>query len=1101
MAAVTQPRLRGRPAHPAGPTFLTYTPNGRKLITAGSNNVIRVYTTGSDGEPTNIDDCQENNTAVAASNDFFITGSEDGTVCMYSLETNQYEKMLTRCSLPIRDIALSPDGHWAAVASDELTVKIVNTDDTDRILFLRDQPKPTKHLSFHPSGSYLAASCTNGIVYIYSLSTEQPELVRKVENLIRALETDAEPSSKAIWHPDGRAFAAPTATRDIAVVSRGDGERQRTFSGGHMGDITALTWSPNGALLMTAGADRKILLWETQTQKVLARQETLYDYANVINLVWHPHENMASFATSDGEVYIYADFVTPEFAPLLEKTLQPAPFIHDPLGETSGNARRPTTNGAKDILDVRSIRRGTPDSLDEILGSEGEGGEEDDFVIDDDGAGYALGVNGFGKRSIGHLDNINGVDPKRRATYQTWSPRIHQAFQPGSTPWRGNRKYLCLNLIGFVWTVDQDTHHTVTVEFYDREYHRDFHFTDPYLYDKACLSMLKFSEDIGATNDAQMTAVRCFLVLPQAAIQPWCSIALTRPGLLGRIGGHSYQPEKMLLASVPSISLSDSYIFVTTTANYVRVYTLYGTPFRVYRQKSSPTVTCASWRDYVLTMGNGPVGADGSTKLLYTIENVRRDEVCQSEDVVALEDGTEIKSVFFSDTGDPCIYDSTGVLLVLQHWRIPGQARWVPLLDTKLLDRLASGRKEETYWPVAVAQDKFHCIILKGGDKYPYFPRPLLSEFDFKIPVASAEPRKADAEDAIPNEGPRLEESFVRSSLNLSLMEDLLSATTATHAQRADLARQEIEVDKALLQLLNVECREGEERGMKALEIVSLMKDRTGKMIEAAGKVAGRYGRTVLEDKIRELAERRLVGMDDEPRASPARALSAHALQRVAVMDFQPDGSNPDLSWQTHAWETMQGAAAADGLGHRLRLPEIKNRPVSESHSIGGSNASQHTENRSGGYGITHRNNVNTGGPLWPQYAPFEFLPRTAVAGQSLDPHALPGLGTHFMGTSVPYEQHIENPAPPGGPPAVSSPATVSETAGQHSLNNGQRFPCLYPGCARTFGRSADLDRHFKKHVPSAAKFYCHEIGCKFNGKPFYRRDKLRSHERNMHGK
>ena len=47
-----------------------------------------------------------------------------------------------------------------------------------------------------------------------------------------------------------------------------------------------------------------------------------------------------------------------------------------------------------------------------------------------------------------------------------------------------------LNLTGFVWTVDQDTHHTVTVKFYDREYHRDFHFTDPYLYDKACLSIV-----------------------------------------------------------------------------------------------------------------------------------------------------------------------------------------------------------------------------------------------------------------------------------------------------------------------------------------------------------------------------------------------------------------------------------------------------------------------------------------------------------------------------------------------------------------------------------------------------------------------------------
>ena len=48
-----------------------------------------------------------------------------------------------------------------------------------------------------------------------------------------------------------------------------------------------------------------------------------------------------------------------------------------------------------------------------------------------------------------------------------------------------------LNLTGCVWTVDQETHNTVTVEFYDRELHRDFHFTDPYQYDRACLSKLK----------------------------------------------------------------------------------------------------------------------------------------------------------------------------------------------------------------------------------------------------------------------------------------------------------------------------------------------------------------------------------------------------------------------------------------------------------------------------------------------------------------------------------------------------------------------------------------------------------------------------------
>lgn len=99
-----------------------------------------------------------------------------------------------------------------------------------------------------------------------------------------------------------------------------------------------------------------------------------------------------------------------------------------------------------------------------------------------------------------------------------------------------------------------------------------------------------------------------------------------------------------------AIALSNSYIVVTTSANYVRVYTLFGTPFRIYRQKSQ-SVTCAAWRDYVLTVGNGPVGSDGMATLTYSIENVKRDEICQNEDHVALPDSTELRNVFFSDSG------------------------------------------------------------------------------------------------------------------------------------------------------------------------------------------------------------------------------------------------------------------------------------------------------------------------------------------------------------------------------------------------------------------------------------------------------------------
>lgn len=99
---------------------------------------------------------------------------------------------------------------------------------------------------------------------------------------------------------------------------------------------------------------------------------------------------------------------------------------------------------------------------------------------------------------------------------------------------------------------------------------------------------------------------------------------------------------------------------------------------------------------------------------------------------------------------------------------------------------------------------------------------------------------------------------------DLSLFRDLLSSTNATASQRAELARKELELDKTLLQMLAIECREGEERGMKALELVTMMNDRNGKMMEAAAKVAQRYGRSVLEDKIRDMAERRIMGMGDD---------------------------------------------------------------------------------------------------------------------------------------------------------------------------------------------------------------------------------------------
>jgi chromosome transmission fidelity protein 4 len=706
-------------------------------------------------------------------------------------------------------------------------------------------------------------SCTDGNIYMYSLEEEEPEMVKMIPGMIKSLETDAESSSRVLWHPDGRAFATPTALRDIQVMSTSDWERQRVFKTGHSSDITAAAWSPNGALLATTSSDLSLSLWDTKTQKLLKKYDDIK--ATILAMAWHPTENILSYTNNDGELFMHTNFVPEDHLPLLQKTTVSAPFFHDPSEGRAGVA--PAPNGKVTLPERRPRQRdGTPDSLDDLLGPEfreddAEAGDEEmeDFVVDDDGAGYAPAINGHSKRPNPNVSN--GAEPpfKKRATGSIlFRPQIHESFQPGATPWRGNRRLLCCSLVGHVETVSQEgRHHTVSVKFYDEHTFRNFHFTDIFLYDKACLNEngTLFACQPNSTGDNSPAMI---YYRPH---ETWTARTDWRTNLPAG-------------ESVTAIALSDSYVCVSTSANYVRIYSLFGLPVRVYRQKSSPAVTCAAWRDYILTIGNGPIQSDLSTQLLYTIENVKHDTIYQDADILALPPNTQLTSVFFSAQGDPYVYDSAGVLLTCLGWRTPGQARWVPMLDTKCLARLASGGKEESYWPVGVASTgesatdvKFHCMIVKGKEQYPSAPVPHLSEFAFEIPLSSAAERKkaAAASEDIDDDNDKPaesksqahEQSYILSSTLHAQLSHTLSHTRPTPSQRQALTELEVAIDRSLLQLLGLECLAGEDHGMKALEIVSLMRDANGKMLDLAGKVANRYGRDVLGEKIRELAERK----------------------------------------------------------------------------------------------------------------------------------------------------------------------------------------------------------------------------------------------------
>jgi chromosome transmission fidelity protein 4 len=51
-------------------------------------------------------------------NEYFFMGAEDGTVWQYEVQSGRMEKLLVRCALPVRDIRVTKDMEWVAVASE-----------------------------------------------------------------------------------------------------------------------------------------------------------------------------------------------------------------------------------------------------------------------------------------------------------------------------------------------------------------------------------------------------------------------------------------------------------------------------------------------------------------------------------------------------------------------------------------------------------------------------------------------------------------------------------------------------------------------------------------------------------------------------------------------------------------------------------------------------------------------------------------------------------------------------------------------------------------------------------------------------------------------
>ena len=206
--------------------------------------------------------------------------------------------------------------------------------------------------------------------------------------------------------------------------------------------------------------------------------------------------------------------------------------------------------------DPFNVGVGAGDDMGDVDLDIGMGDVDDDWIIDDIGGGLQDDPE-VGKRGgDGFVKEMGMAFPLLLARHDDnslWSVSITKAqppFQPGSTPMENKKRYLgqwyfnsllylyeyslAYNMVGVIEVTDQDTHHIVNVDFFDRSTRKGYHFTDHFKYDLgylgACFLIRALRPTSSFPRPKQVNVVPFLPVSPRATTLPKSSTNPTGPG-------------------------------------------------------------------------------------------------------------------------------------------------------------------------------------------------------------------------------------------------------------------------------------------------------------------------------------------------------------------------------------------------------------------------------------------------------------------------------------------------------------------------------------------------------------------------------------------
>ncbi|HEY7427195.1 MAG TPA: hypothetical protein VH682_23375 [Gemmataceae bacterium] len=315
-------RLMHEVRHDRSGDALLFSRDGKMLVSAGFDKIIRIWDVVSGEERRQLRGCEEGTRSLVFSPDGkqLIGPGEKGTIRVWDVASGKQVRQWSAHREGVHSVALDRAGKTLASAGRDNTVILWDIATGAKRRLLRGHVGMVNSIAFSPDGKLLASlgenttsiqhsngeretiSHDNRVIYLWDVTTGRQ---------VHALHRCPDYARQIAFSPDGKLLAVADAKISFYDVSTGRRIRELP---GHDESVYSLAVSPDGRMLASGSSDKTIRVWDLRAGKEI-RRHSLH-HRSAASVVLSPDGR--TLIWPDEKRLCFADFTTRDSLPSLD---------------------------------------------------------------------------------------------------------------------------------------------------------------------------------------------------------------------------------------------------------------------------------------------------------------------------------------------------------------------------------------------------------------------------------------------------------------------------------------------------------------------------------------------------------------------------------------------------------------------------------------------------------------------------------------------------------------------------------------------------------------------------------------------------------------